>query len=160
MTKLELPDDLEVIPYISVQVIGTFDGMVQVAVHYDETKLEGVDEGTLRLFIYNCVDFNDDGTINGQDMKLIKTAIENELPASNTDNPAGISFDVNNDGDVNWTDHLIVKEYATKGLIINPGQNQNDQVRLPWIDITIGEVDTEANIIYGETGHFSVFRCR
>jgi hypothetical protein len=156
---LVLPEALESIPYISVQVIGTFDGMVQVAIKYDPTLLGDKAEGDLKVFIFNCVDFNEDGTINGKDMKLIKTAIEDGLTPDDKDNPAEISFDVNSDGYVDWTDYMIVKDYATEGLILNEGQNGVPQVRLPWIDITTW-VDVDNNIIYGETWHFSIFRCR
>lgn len=155
----ELPEALASIPYIAVQVTGTFDGMVQVDIEYDETALGDKAEGDLKIFIFNCVDFNADGTINGKDMKLIKTAIENGLGPDDKDNPAGISFDVNSDDVVDWTDYMIVKEYATEGLILNQGLNGQDQVRLPWIDITTW-VDVDNNIIHGETWHFSLFRCR
>ncbi len=149
----DLPTALDIIPLISVKIVsGTFDGNVQVCIQYDDTGMTDMQEKNLRLFISNCVDFNLDGTINGIDISLIMQAIRN--------GDLDEKFDVNGDGTTNYADVLIVKEYATKGLIINWGQDGEEfQARLPWIDITTN-VDIDNNIICGETSHFSIFRCR
>lgn len=147
-----------VTPYIAVQIIeGEFDGVVKVGVRYDDIWEGEEEEENLRLYMSNCVDFNLDGTINGQDLALIKKAID--AGPEVTHSTLGVPFDVNNDGEVNNTDVEIVHIYMTQGLIVNEGIDGMEQARLPWIDITV-EVDAENNIVYGETDHFSIFRCR
>jgi hypothetical protein len=150
-----LPDILT--PYIAVEIIaGDFDGTVTVAVHYDDTLLTPEQELNLRLYMADCVDFNLDGTINGQDNGLIQEAL---LSGATHSDPWGVPFDVDNDGDVDWTDVEIVHQYMSQGLIVNEGRNGRPQARLPYIDITT-LIDTDLNIIYGETWHFSIFGLR
>ena len=153
----DLPDALDIIPLISVKITsGEFDGMVQICIQYDDSELSPEQEEQLRLYISNCVDFNLDGTINGKDINLIMKAIK----AGDVEfSEEGVPFDVNNDGSIDEEDVLIVKEYASSGLIVNLDLYELEQARLPWIDITTS-VDTELNIICGQTEHFSLFRCR
>ena len=156
--EVNLPPCIPMLPegigqYIQVEIIdGSFDGTVIVCIRYDDTLMTIEEEQNLRLYMGDCVDFNGDGTINGKDLALIKKAIKSgvELPSI---------FNVDNDDDVDEDDVNIVKEYMSNGLIVNPGLNDIDQARLPWLDITLS-VDTTANIICGETDHFSIFRGR
>ena len=144
----------EFTPYIDVTILDIFDGTVTVKVYYDDT-FEGEEfEETLKLYMGDCVDFNLDGTINGKDLAIIKKAIESGTPDL-------VPFDVDNNGVVNEVDVDIVKEYMTKGLIVNQldVEDERSQVRLPWLDITF-EVHADENYILGETDHFSIFRGR
>ena len=159
----DLPDCIPPTPdgitqYFDVQIIGTFEGTVTVAVNYEDID-DDVIESTYSLYMADCVDFNDDGTVNGKDLSLIQKAIKNEA-TKDTETPGGFRYDVNNDGVVDESDVAIVKYYMSHGLIVNEDlYDVEEQARLPWIDITTW-VDTENNIIYGETDHFSIFRCR
>ena len=149
-----LPDGIG--QYIQVEIIdGSFDGTVMVCIRYDQGTMTEEEEANLRLYMGDCVDFNLDGTINGQDLALILKGIRNHETVS----PMNVPFNVDNDEDVDEDDVNIVKEYMTNGLIVNLGLNDIIQARLPWIDITLS-VDIEANIICGETDHFSIFRGR
>ena len=149
-----LPDGIG--EYIKVEIIrGTFDGTVTVCIRYDDTGMELEEEENLRLYMGDCVDFNKDGTINGQDLALILKGIRN----SDTLSPMGVPFDVDNINDVNEDDVNIVKEYMTKGLIVNQGLDGEQQARLPWLDITF-EVHAAENYLIGTTDHFSIFRGR
>ena len=153
---LPLPDGLT--DYIDVKIIqGTVaEGTIKICVQYDQGELTIKQEKKLRLYMSgHCVDFNDDKTINGQDLSIIKKGIKN----GDFESVYGVAFDVNNDGLRDDADIAIVKEYMTKGLIVNKGKNNLPQARLPWIDITV-DVDTDLDIICGETDHFSIFRGR
>ena len=145
-------------PYVRIEIIsGEFDGTVKVCIRYDDTGMTLSQEKKLRLYRFDCidVDFNDDDTINGEDLSLIKKHIKTIDPT-----PADVErFDVNNDLIVDDADVAIVKEYMTKGLIVNQGRDGESQVRLPWLDITLS-VDPDLNILCGETDHFSIFRGR
>ena len=159
--EANLPPCIPMLPegigqYIKVEIIeGFFDGTVTVSIRYDDTLMTLEEEQNLRLYMGDCVDFNRDGTINGMDLSLILKGIRTSVDSS----PMGVPFDVDNDLDVDEDDVNIVKEYMTNGLIVNPGLNDIEQARLPWLDITLS-VDTTANIIIGETDHFSIFRGR
>ena len=144
----------EFTPYIEVTILENFEGTVVVRVSYeDKWEDDETFEETLKLYMGDCVDFNLDGTINGKDLAIIMKAIGSDL------DPMPLKFDVNNDGDVNQDDVDIVKEYMTKGLIVNQGLDGELQARLPWLEITTW-VDPANNYIYGETDHFSIFRGR
>lgn len=135
--------------YYDVSVSAPITGQVQVCVHYDPDLLPlGTDPKNLRLFIGDPVDFNGDGTVNGQDIALMQGAIKNGVY-----NPR---YDINHDGNVDKADLLIVKQFASHGLIVNQGQNGLSQARLPWLDITT-YVDTTNYYVYGVTDHFSGF---
>ncbi len=131
--------------------VSVISGQVEVFVQYDPTVLSLDQQKHLRLCIYDPVDFNLDGTVNGQDIALMQQAIKSGT------NPYG--FDINHDGLVNNADLIIVKQFASHGLIVNPGHDGTPQRRLPWLDITAG-VDTTLHYVYGFTDHFSVFGVR
>ena len=135
--------------YYLVIVSGSFSGKVQICVHYDPATLPpGTNLEDLRLFIGDPVDFNGDGTVNGQDISLMQKAIK-----SGVCNPR---YDINHDGKVDKADLLIVKQFASHGLIVNQGRNGLSQARLPWLDITT-YVDTANNYVCGVTEYFSGF---
>ena len=143
----------EFTPYIDVTILEIFDGTVTVKVYYEDKWLEDeVFEESLRLYMGDCVDFNLDGTINGQDLAIILKAIKSGTPDL-------VPFDVDNNGVVNEVDVDIVKEYMTKGLIVNQDVDGEQQARLPWLDITF-EVHAAENYLIGTTDHFSIFRGR
>ena len=149
-----LPGIDGITPYFEFVIVdGTFSGNVIVTVHYDDTGLSLSEEQNLRLYIGNPVDFDGDGTVNGNDVALIQKEERSTDPDLD-------KFDLNNDGVVDNFDESIVKEYANSGLIVNPGQDNAGEFRIPWIDITLGEPNTDNNIIIGETWHLSLFRCR
>lgn len=147
-------------PYVDVEITGDLEGPVTVAYYYDDSGLTIEQEMKLRLFMAcHCVDFNEDGTINGQDLSILKKGIKKGAIEIETDNYGFLSFDLNGDGAYDKLDENIVKDHMTKGLIVNQGENDLPHARLPWLGITTS-VDIENNIIYGETDHFSIFRCR
>ena len=141
-----------VTPFFEIEVEGSLSGIVTVTLTYDDTGLSEEQENALRLYIGNAVDFNEDGTVNGNDVALIQEAQKSGLY-----NPI---FDLNNDDTVDIDDEKIVKEYANSGIIVNPGHyNGAGEYRVPWIDITV-DIDIGANKIWGNTWHLSLFGCR
>ena len=158
-----LPDGLiTTTPYINVEITeGNLEGSVTVAYYYDADALTIQQERKLRLYMSgHCVDFNCDGTINGQDLTIIKKGIKNGETETETPCGKSLTFDLNNDEEYDNLDLNIVKDFMTKGLIVNQLDGEGrSQVRLPWMDITT-DIDTELNIIYGETDYFSIFRGR
>jgi hypothetical protein len=125
-----------------------FSGKAEVGVPYDPTGLTLQQQQNLRLYIGDPVDFNGDGTVNGNDIAIMQNAIK-----SGTNLPV---YDVNHDGVVDKADLKIVKEFASHGLIVNQGLYGLNQARLSWLDITTS-VDTTHYIVYGVTDHFSGF---
>ena len=141
-----------------VRVVGTFEGNVIVAFRYNEGDIPaGVNEEDLRLYIsdfnselYLRCDLNDDGKIDGQDVKIISNIIKHPkfLEGLTEEELAQYNLDGDPDGVIDENDIQVV----------------NSMKNVDWIDITYDEpgygVDTENNIIYGQTGHFSIFRGR
>jgi hypothetical protein len=137
-------------PYFTVSIENNqLTGKVTLIIGYDDEGLTPEQEQNLRLYMSDPVDFNGDGTVNGNDVNMLIEAIH-----VNDDSQ---KYDINHDGDVNIIDLNIVKDYANGGLLV-PASN-NGQWRLPWLDITI-DIDTEKNLIYGATDHFSGFGVR
>lgn len=136
--------------YYDVSIIsGSFSGLVRICVHYDPALLPpGTNPQNLHLCIYDPVDFNGDGTVNGQDI----AQMQKEIKRGDNDP----RYDINHDGKVDNADLLIVKQFASHGLIVNQGQNGLSQARLPWLDIT-AYVDTTNHYVCGVTDHFSAF---
>jgi hypothetical protein len=128
-----------------------FSGRVEVFVQYDPDGMSLCQQKHLRLFMWDPVDFNLDGIVNGQDIAMMLQAIKSGTYQSD--------FDINDDGFVNNADLLIVWQFASFGLLANSGHCGLRQDRLPWLDITAG-VDTANHYVYGFTGHFSVFGVR
>jgi len=149
-----LPELIDgVTPYYQVEITeGTFSGTIIITVRYDDSGMDPEDEQNLRLYIGNPVDFDENGTVNGNDIALIQEEAKSADPDLDT-------FDLNHDGVVDAFDVNIVKEYANSGLIVNPGQDNAGQFRIPWVDIT-KDRDTELNIVVGETWHLSLFGIR
>jgi hypothetical protein len=134
------------------------DGQVKVTLFYSDSDIPATGEGSMRLFIGNPVDFNEDGTVNGNDVNEIMNAVQNNYKIGDVD-PSHAKYDVNGDGVINNTDVAIVKEYANSGIVIDAGKYDWGQVRIPWIDITAGQ-DQANNMIWGYTWHLSLFRAR
>ena len=118
---------------------------VIVALKYDPPP--GTNENNLRLYrldvedygLYLKCDFNDDGIVNGQDVKIIANIVK--LPKFLPENPG--YYDLNGDEIIDQNDVHIV----------------NSMKNVESVDITL-YVNTDNNIIYGITDHFSVFKCR
>jgi hypothetical protein len=117
---------------------------VIVAIHYDDTGLNKKQETELRLFTSDGDpiegDFNGDGTVDVKDQVMLTTVI---IDPNGT--PYEYIYDVNLDEELNQQD----LEYFKTNLLGNTS----------WIDITT-EIDTNNNIIYGFTDHFSGFGVR
>ncbi len=135
--------------YFIVEVEGTSRGTFVITIHYDDSGLTETQEQNLRLWMGDPVDFNGDGKVDGNDINMTQTAIKSHVYSS--------EFDINHDGRVDKYDLKIVQEYASNGLLIPTSAGEPGQTRLPWLDITVGSVDIENNLIYGETDHFSGF---
>ena len=139
-----------------VRVVGDFEGKVIVAFRYNEGDIPaGVNEEDLRLYIsdfdsnlYLRCDLNDDGIIDGQDVKLISQFVKHLKHQPSPDE--------------------LDKYNLTEGDFVideNDIHVVNSMKNVEWIDITYDVpgygVDTENNIIYGVvTDHFSIFRGR
>ncbi|MEJ2271457.1 MAG: dockerin type I domain-containing protein, partial [Candidatus Bathyarchaeota archaeon] len=122
----------------------TFSGGAQITLSYNDTGLTLEQEQNLHLIsgesleaLYSDIDGN--LVVDGTDVSIIANAVNTNQQPGWYDS----HLDVNNDGIVDQQDIHIVNSY--KGTILE--------------DIT-GYVDTDLNIIYGTTSHFSVFRCR
>ncbi|MEJ2241514.1 MAG: dockerin type I domain-containing protein [Candidatus Bathyarchaeota archaeon] len=122
----------------------TFSGGAQISLTYNDAGLTLDQELGLQLIagesleaLYSDIDGN--MVVEGTDVSIIANAVNtNQQPDWYDPN-----LDVNNDGDVDQEDIHIVNSY--KGTVLE--------------DIT-DYVDSDLNIIYGTTSHFSVFRCR
>lgn len=121
-----------------------FSGGAQIALTYDDTNLTPEQEENLRLYSGESLealysDVNGDLIVDGEDVSIVANAV-------NTNQQPGWYdplLDINNDGFVDKDDVHVINSY--KGTVIE--------------DIT-DYVDTDLNIIYGTTSHFSLFRCR
>lgn len=122
----------------------SFSGGATIALSYDDTNLTLVQEQNLRLYSGESLealysDVNGDLIVDGEDVSIVANAVNtNQQP--NWYDPL---LDINNDGFVDKEDIHVVNSY--KGTLIE--------------DIT-DYVDTDLNIIYGTTSHFTLFRCR
>ena len=125
--------------------------------NYDDSQLNKGQEENLRLWVTDHIipgDVNFDGDVNHKDIQSIKQAIK--LWNDNPDDPNIINnghgngwnpyTDINCDGVVDEFDLAI----AVSNLDESPS---------PWFDITTG-INTDLNMLYGETDHFSIFRGR
>jgi hypothetical protein len=118
-----------------------FDGEVIVALQYDDSGLTEDQEKSLRLIRGDSLDavysdVNNDLVVDGTDVSIVANA--NKLPDPEGPN---LFLDVNNDGAVNEDDVHVV----------------NGNIGTTLKDIT-WNVNATANIIYGITDHFSLFR--
>lgn len=86
-----------------------FSGRVEVFVQYDPDGMSLCQQKHLRLFMWDPVDLNLDGVVNGQDIAMMLQTIK-----SGTYQP---DFDINHDGFVNKADLLIVMQFASFGLL-------------------------------------------
>jgi len=139
----DFPEGSSVIVW-ELNYTATFSGGAQIALSYDDTTLTFEQEDNLRLYTGESLaalysDVNGDLSVDGEDVSIVANAVNtNQQP--NWYDPL---LDINNDGFVDQEDVHVVNSY--KGTIIE--------------DIT-DYVNTELNIIYGTTSHFSLFRCR
>lgn len=131
-----------------ITVEATLQEQVLVGLRYDDTGLTLAEEQNLRMYrsdvdfeLYLKCDFNNDGEITGQDVKIISNFVKHLKHQ-----PTGEEieqYDLTNDGWINEDDIHVV----------------NEMKELVWVDIT-SHVDTTNNIIFGITDHFSIFRGR
>ena len=122
----------------------TFSGGAQIALTYDDTYLTLEQEKNLRLYSGESLaalysDVNGDLSVDGEDVSIVANAVNTNQQPDWYD-PL---LDINNDEKVDKDDIHVVNSY--KETVIE--------------DIT-DYVDTELNVIYGTTSHFSIFRCR
>lgn len=140
-----------------ITVDATLGQQVIVALRYDDTGLSQTEEENLRMYrsdvdydLWLHCDFNDDGTIDGQDVKVISNIVKHPkfLPDEYEDPELYQwyldNYDLDGSGTIDELDIHVV----------------NTMKNIEWIDITYGPVDTVNNIIYGLTDHFSIFRGR
>jgi hypothetical protein len=137
------PGDPIVGPIIEITVTAGFAGNVLVRLAYDDTVLGDKDEALLTLWQVDLVlgDINIDGTVNCQDLWLIFRAW-GSIPGHHRWDPR---CDLNRDGMVNFIDFWIALRHFGDTAI--------------YQEITV-YLDTESNVIYGETSHFSHFLMR
>lgn len=136
-TEQSFPDGTSVAVW-EITNTAIFSGKVLVALHYEDTGNDTLEEsfrlirGDSLYAVYS--DVNNDLVVDGTDVSIVANA------AKQPDwyNPF---LDINNDGVVNEDDIHIV----------------NGNMGTTIVDIT-DHVDTSANIIYGITDHFSLFR--
>ncbi len=139
----DFPENTSVVVW-ELNYTATFSGGAQVIIYYEQGDLTLEQEENLRLIsgpsleaLYS--DVNGDLYVDGTDVSIIANAV-------NTNQQPGWydpELDINNDSLVDKEDIHVVNSY--KGTVLE--------------DIT-DYVDTDLNIIYGTTSHFSVFRCR
>lgn len=139
----DFPEGSSVIVW-ELNYTATFSGGAQIILSYDDTNLTLVQEQNLRLYSGESLaalysDVNCDLIVDGEDVSIVANAVNTNQQPDWYD-PL---LDVNNDGFVDKEDIHVVNSY--KGTLVE--------------DIT-DKVDTELNIIYGTTSHFSLFRCR
>jgi len=137
--------------FFEIEFEGSLPGVVTVIIHYEDIFPGEEEEKGLRLYIGNAVDFDDDGTVNGNDVALFQEFEKSGLYDE--------KYDLNHDGTVDILDERIVKEYANSGMIVSPGKHGAGEFRIPWIDITVEVIPAE-NIVIGETWHLSIFGIR
>jgi len=121
-----------------ISVTFTFTGEVKVTLHYNDTGLSLIDEQNLRLIQSDSVealrsDVNNDLVVDSIDTDIVATVVSQP----HLYEPY---LDLNNDGVITNADIHIVN--ANKGTILE--------------DITDG-INTDLNIIWGTTDHFSIF---
>ena len=121
-----------------------FSDGAQIVLNYDDTGLTLEQEQSLRLIRGDSLealfsDVNGDLLIDGTDVSIVANAVNTNQQPDWYD-PL---LDVNNDGKVDAEDVHLINTY--KGTILQ--------------DVT-EYVDTDLNIIYGNTDHFSIFGCR
>jgi len=140
------PSGTELIgPYYDIQTSATFIGTVQIGIAYNDTGLTPEEENALELIRWDQTvvgDVKQDGIIDVFD--LIKV---------------GIAFG-SKPGDTNWNPDADIKQDGIIDVfdLIKVGINFG-RVAAVWITVTTW-VDTENNIIYGETDHLSIFGVR
>jgi len=122
----------------NISVTFTFTGEVMVTLHYNDTGLDLIDEQNLRLIRGVSIealrsDVNNDLVVDGTDVSIVANAVKQPQWYDPV-------LDINNDGAVTEADIHIVNE--NKGTILK--------------DITDG-INTDLNIIWGTTDHFSFF---
>ena len=138
-----------------ITVIAELGDQVVIGLVYNNLDNDDL-ENALRMYrvdvedfdLYLRCDINDDGVVNGQDVRIVSKL--SKLPKFQLENPE-LAVRCN-----------FYEDYTTDGLPIideNDIHIVNSMNNIKMVDITL-EVDTANNIIYGITDHFSIFRCR
>ena len=134
---------------------GEIDGKVTVALFFTyEGDPKGDIPGTNGVRLYRTdleypnADVNGDNQITSDDVTIVSAV----NPGTGPDDPDwNADYDINGDGVIDGSDVNIVANYNP--LRAPPGV---------WEDITDGweEIGEDRWLVYGETDHFSLFRCR
>jgi parallel beta-helix repeat protein len=143
-----LPDYVLVGPYYDIKVSATYSGNMIVRIIYNDTGLTLEQEMSLQLRQWNASgDVNYDGKVDLKDVFAVGRAFGSVLvdgtfwhEPHRSCCPHSANTDLNGDGKVDLKDYFkTCKQYGKAAA---------------WVDITT-YVDTENNVIYGETDHFS-----
>jgi len=123
--------------YYDIKITAVYSGKITIRMIYDDTNLTPEQESSLRLLRYDALatDINSDSKVDWRDICKVMVALGSR-PGSPRWDPA---CDINHDGIINLKDLLAVWKDLGKSA---------------WTDITTF-VDTENNLIYGETSHLS-----
>jgi len=137
----------------------TFDdfGTAQICVKYDDSQLNKGQEKNLRLWATDHIiegDVNFDGIVDHKDIQSIKQAIKRWK-----DNPIDTNV-VNNGHGNGWNPYTDINcDGYVDDFDLGLAKGNLDEAPSPWFDITTG-IDTDLNMLYGDTEHFSIFRGR
>ncbi|MHA1212596.1 MAG: hypothetical protein ACTSSH_09050 [Candidatus Heimdallarchaeota archaeon] len=146
-------------PFFNIQVTVEF-GTANICMAYDDSKLGKVKEKNLKLWATEKIiqgDVNFDGRVNGKDITAITEAIQ---IFDLGDWPTYWDQNINNNGEGNgWNPYCDVDCDGDVDLVDLGYAETNFGQKSPWINITTS-IDTESNMLYGETDHFSIFRGR
>ena len=140
-------------PVFDIQVTVEF-GVAQICMYYDDSQLTRGQERNLRFLSTEQIiegDVNLDGLVDHKDVQQVKQAIKlwNENPDDLNINNNGYGNGWNPLCDINCD--KVVDDQDLDIVLFHLGEVS------PWIDITTG-IDTELNMLYGETDKFSIFR--
>ena len=156
----DIPSDWVVLWEIRTTVLIGDDEEVLIILHYDDSQLPpGIDEEDLRIWTVDFIgDVTGDGVVNGQDV----STVGNANPSAPGDPDWDPFLDLNGDGFIDDKDVNIVNDHIGESLADIP---ESDWILLLHSGIFDAEgnevfVDTELNLIFGVTDHFSIFRGR
>ncbi len=137
------------------------NGLVLIALEYNPQGISNPED--LRIYradseLVAC-DFDGDGKITGQDVSAVANAVDGDL--STYDPKFDVYPPLSPDGDINSDDVNYVNDFLGIDVVW-------EDITSPYIGALpagtpegiVYPVDTENNIVYGFTDHFSIFRGR